>query len=115
MVLHLSISSGFVSSKIYDKLDDFDFEIHVVNVPYMEWDFPVLSLTVFTFLIRFARVSSHVTVSCIRLNEGPNIKLVDVFKLVGDLVLSVVCSFGAQLVIIFCFGCSVLLFHSHFQ
>ena len=31
--LHLSISSGFVSSKIYDKRDDFDF--HIVN-NYME-------------------------------------------------------------------------------
>ena len=25
--LHLSISNGYVSSKIYDKLDDFDFDI----------------------------------------------------------------------------------------
>ena len=39
--LHLSISNGFVSSKIYDKCDDFDFYI--------------------SQLIRFARVSSHVT------------------------------------------------------
>ena len=30
--LHLSISNGFVSSKIYDKRDDFDFDI--VNFPY---------------------------------------------------------------------------------
>ena len=36
--LHLSISNGFVSSKIYDKRDDFDFEIfwmamcHVVSL-----------------------------------------------------------------------------------
>ena len=29
--LHLSISNGFVSSKIYDKRDDFDFDI--VNLP----------------------------------------------------------------------------------
>ena len=28
--LHLSISNGFVSSKIYDKRDDFDFDI--VNI-----------------------------------------------------------------------------------
>ena len=26
--LHLSISNGFVSSKIYDKRDDFDFDIY---------------------------------------------------------------------------------------
>ena len=31
MDLHLSISNDFVSSKIYDKRDDFDFDI--VNVP----------------------------------------------------------------------------------
>ena len=30
--LHLSISNGFVSSKIYDKRDDFDFDI--VNFPF---------------------------------------------------------------------------------
>ena len=30
--LHLSISNGFVSSKIYDKRDDFDFNI--VNFPF---------------------------------------------------------------------------------
>ena len=30
--LHLSISNGFVSSKIYDKRDDFDFDI--INFPY---------------------------------------------------------------------------------
>ena len=29
--LHLSISNGFVSSKIYDKRDDFDFEIVNLN------------------------------------------------------------------------------------
>ena len=27
--LHLSISNGFVSSKIYDKRDDFDFDIFI--------------------------------------------------------------------------------------
>ena len=44
--LHLSISNGFVSSKIYDKRDDFDFDI--VNFP-----FTVLPLTGFTFLNLF--------------------------------------------------------------
>ena len=39
--LHLSISNGFVSSKICDKRDDFDFDI--VN-------FSILPLTGFTFL-----------------------------------------------------------------
>ena len=31
--LHLSISNGFVSSKIYNKRDDFDFDI--VNFPFL--------------------------------------------------------------------------------
>ena len=30
--LHLSIANGFVSSKIHDKRDDFDFDI--VNFPF---------------------------------------------------------------------------------
>ena len=33
--LHLFISNGFVSSKIYDKRDDFDFDI--VNFPFFGW------------------------------------------------------------------------------
>ena len=33
--LHLSISNGFVSSKIYDKRDDFDRDI--VNFPFFVW------------------------------------------------------------------------------
>ena len=33
--LHMSISNGFVSSKIYDKRDDFDFDI--VNFPFFRW------------------------------------------------------------------------------
>ena len=43
--LHLSISNGFVSSKIYDKGDDFDFDI--VNFPFFFWTgtFPFLPLT----------------------------------------------------------------------
>ena len=49
--LHLSISNGFVSSKIYDKCDDFDFDI--VNFPFLERTFTVLPLTVFTFLNLF--------------------------------------------------------------
>ena len=34
--LHLSISNGFVSSKVYDKRDDFDFDI--VNFPFLDGD-----------------------------------------------------------------------------
>ena len=41
--LHLSISNGFVSSKIYDKRDDFDF--YIVNFPFWILTFPVLPLT----------------------------------------------------------------------
>ena len=33
--VHLSIANGFVSSKIYDKRDDFDFDI--VNFPIFGW------------------------------------------------------------------------------
>ena len=36
--LHLSISNGFVSSKIYDKRDDFDFD--KVNFPFSDGDAP---------------------------------------------------------------------------
>ena len=58
--LHLSISNGFVSSKVYDKRDDFDFDI--VNFPFLDGDVPrSTSYGVYiSQLIRFARVSSHV-------------------------------------------------------
>ena len=58
--LHLSISNGFVSSKIYDKRDDFDFVI--VNFPFLDGDVPRRpSYGVYiSQLIRFARVCSHV-------------------------------------------------------
>ena len=60
MDLHLTISNGFVSSKIYDKRDDFDFDI--VNFPFLDGDVPrSTSYGVYiSQLIRFARVSSHV-------------------------------------------------------
>ena len=58
--LHLSISNGFVSSKIYDKRDDFDFDI--VNFPFLDGDVPRRpSYGVYiSQLIRFARICSHV-------------------------------------------------------
>ena len=58
--LHLSISNGFVLSKIYDKRDDFDFDI--VNFPFLDGDVPRRpSYGVYiSQLIRFARVCSHV-------------------------------------------------------
>ena len=36
--LNLSITHGTVSSKIYDKRDDFNFEI--VNLPFLDGDVP---------------------------------------------------------------------------
>ena len=36
--LHLSISDGSVKTKIYDKRDDFDFDI--VNFPFLDGDVP---------------------------------------------------------------------------
>ena len=58
--LHLSISNGIVSSKIYDNRDDFNFDI--VNFPFLDGDVPRRpSYGVYIFqLIRFARVCSHV-------------------------------------------------------
>ena len=57
--LHLSISNGFVSSKIYDKRDDFDF--YIVIFPFLDGDVPRRpSYGVYiSQLIRFARVCSH--------------------------------------------------------
>ena len=58
--LHLSISNGFVSSKIYDKRDNFDFDI--VNFPFLDGDVPRRPSdgVYISQLIRFARVCSHV-------------------------------------------------------
>ena len=58
--LHLSISDGFVKTKIYDKQDDFEFDI--VNFPFLDGD--VARLTSYgaymSQLIRFTVVSSNV-------------------------------------------------------
>ena len=57
MDLHLSISNGFVSSKIYD-----NFYFEIVNFPFLDDDVPRHpSYGVYSSqLIRFARVCSHV-------------------------------------------------------
>ena len=57
--LNLSISNGIVSSKIYDKRDDFNIER--VNVPFLDGDVPRSpSYGVYiSQLIRFARVCSN--------------------------------------------------------
>ena len=58
--LNLSIKNGIVSSKIYDKRGDFNFEI--VNFPFLDGDVPRSpSFGVYiSQLIRFARVCSNV-------------------------------------------------------
>ena len=58
--LNLSITNGIVSSKIYDKRDDFYFEI--VNFPFLDEDVPRSpSYEVYiSQIIRFARVCSNV-------------------------------------------------------
>ena len=58
--LQLSISNGFVSSKMYDKRDDFDIDI--VNFPFLDGDVPRRPFdgVYISHLIRFARVCSHV-------------------------------------------------------
>ena len=58
--LHLSISNGTFSTKIYDKRDEFDFEI--VNFPFLVGGVPrSTSYGVYiSQLIRFARASSFV-------------------------------------------------------
>ena len=58
--LHLSISDDIISTKIYDKRDDFDFEI--VNFPFLDGDVPrsTSNGVYISQLIRFARASSCV-------------------------------------------------------
>ena len=57
--LHLFICNCFVSSKIYDKYDDFYFDI--VSFPFLDGDIPHASSygVYISRLIRFARVSNH--------------------------------------------------------
>ena len=59
--LHLSVENGFVSSKIYNKRDDFDF--HIVNFQFLDGYVPRrASYGVYiSQLIRFARFCNHVT------------------------------------------------------
>ena len=58
--LHLSISNEIVSTKIYDRRDDFDFE--VVNFPFLDGDVPrsTFNGVYISQLIHFARASSYV-------------------------------------------------------
>ena len=61
MDLNLCISNGTVSTKIYDKWEDFDFDI--VNFPFLDGDVPQrTSYGVYiSQLIRFVRASSHLS------------------------------------------------------
>ena len=63
--LHLSVANGFVSSKIYDKRDDFDFDI--VNFPFLDGDVPRRASygDNISHLIRFASLQS-----CYRLQRS---------------------------------------------
>ena len=45
--LNLSITNGIVSSKIYDKREDFNFEI--VNFPFLDVDVPCSSSSAYSF------------------------------------------------------------------
>ena len=58
--LHLSISNDIVSTKIYDKRDEFDFQI--VNFPFLDGNVSHSTsyIVYISQLIRFARASSHV-------------------------------------------------------
>ena len=60
--LNLSITNGIISSKFYDKRDNFNFEI--VNFPFLGGDVPRSSSygVYISQLIRFARVCSNVDV-----------------------------------------------------
>ena len=57
--LHLSVANRYVSSKIYDKRDDFDFDI--VNFPFLDVTFLVVLLMVFTFRNLLGLVESAIT------------------------------------------------------
>ena len=53
----MSISNYIVSTKVYDKLDDFDFEI--VNFPFLDGDVP-RSTSYGVYISQLARASNYV-------------------------------------------------------
>ena len=61
IILNVSISNGIVSTKIYDKWDDFNFDI--VKFPFLDGDVPRrTSYGVYIYqLIRLARASSNIS------------------------------------------------------
>ena len=75
MVLDLSITNGIGSTNIYDKRDEFNFEI--VCFPFFDGDvhrFTSYGLYI-SQLIRFARGCSDVDDFNNRLNDSPDVKL----------------------------------------
>ena len=80
MDLNLCISNGTVSTKIYDKRDDFDFDI--VNFPFLDGDVPRRTSygVNISQLIRFARASSNLNDFSYR-NKAHTAKLLRYFKL----------------------------------
>ena len=66
--LHLSISNDIVSTKIYDKHDDFYFKI--VNFSFLDGDVPCsTSYGIYiSQLICFASASSYITTSTLAIN-----------------------------------------------
>ena len=88
--LNLSITNGIVSSKIYDKRDDFNFEI--VNFPFLDGDVPRSpSYGVYiSQLIRFARRCSNVddfnnrnlflTAKILKQGFAPLLTFIDIIK-----------------------------------
>ena len=88
--MHLSISNDIVPTKIYDKRDDFDFEI--VNFPFLDGCVPrSTSYGVYiSQLIRFARVTSHIAHFKLKKMVGFNnfsaqfIKIISHYKKIGS-------------------------------
>ena len=71
--LHLSVSNGFVSSKIYDKRDDFDFD--ALNFPFWDGDVPRRASMVYTFRNLLGLLESAIMLQTSTLeinNERPN-------------------------------------------
>ena len=66
--LHLSISDGFVKTKIYDKRDDFGFDI--VHLPFLDGDVP--RSTSYGVYISQTKVSSQLGLSILKYPKGPN-------------------------------------------
>ena len=66
--LHLSISDGFVKTKIYDKRDDFDFDI--VHFPFLDGEVPRSASMVFIFLNLFDLLEFLVMLMTLILAKG---------------------------------------------